>query len=381
MLHGREGERERVAGLLDQARGSHGGALVVHGPPGVGKSALLADAVVGAEGMLVLRTQGIESESPLAFAALQRLLRPAMRYAARLPAPQVGALRAAFGESADRTTDRFLVFVAALSLLAEAADEAPVLCVVDDAHWLDDASTAALLFVARRLGPERVALLFAARDGDLRRFDSGELPELTLGGLDAAAADRLLSERTGAPVSVDVRGALMAQTGGNPLALVELPTALSSGQLTGLEPLPAQLPLTQGVQRVFLDRSRRLSPAAQTVLCVAAADDSTRVSVVRRAAELLGADPAAFTEAEDSGLLRIVGSEVEFRHPLVRSAIYQGAATLTRQQAHAALAQVMTGQQDADRRAWHLAAAVDEPDENVVAALDQAADRAATRGG
>ncbi|HYN71306.1 MAG TPA: AAA family ATPase, partial [Nakamurella sp.] len=376
-----ERERERVTGLLDEARDSRGGALVVHGPPGVGKSALLADGVAHAEGMQVLRTQGIESESPLAFAALQRLLRPAMRYAERLPAPQATALRAAFGEADDRATDRFLVFLAALSLLAEAAEEAPVLCVIDDAHWLDDASAAALLFVARRLGPERVALLFAARDGDLRRFDSGELPELTLGGLDVAAADRLLSERAGAPVSADVRDRLMAQTGGNPLALVELPVALTPGQLTGREQLPAQLPLTQGVQRVFLDRCRRLSPSAQTVLCVAAADDTTRVSVVRQAADVLGAGPAAFTEAEGSGLLRIVGAEIEFRHPLVRSAIYQGAATLTRQQAHGALARVMTGPQDADRRAWHLAAAVDEPDENVVAALDQAAGRAATRGG
>ena len=368
--------------LLGDARGCRGGALVVRGLPGVGKSALLADLVAATRtGMQVLRTQGIESESPLPFAALQRLLRPVMRHVERLPARQATALRAAFGETDSAPGDRFLVFLAALSLLAEAAEESPVLCVVDDAHWLDEASTAALLFVARRLGPERLALLFAARDGDVRRFDSGELPELVVGGIDAAAATELLTEQAGVPVPDDVRDRLMRQTGGNPLALVELPGSLTPAQLTGLEPLPADLPLTEGVQRVFLDRSRRLSADAQTLLCVAAADDSTRVSVVRQAAELLGVGPAALAEAEESGLLTITGAEIGFRHPLVRSAVYQGAATHVRQQAHRALAQVMTSGQDADRRAWHLAAAVDEPDDDVVAALDDAARRAASRGG
>jgi hypothetical protein len=226
-----------------------------------------------------------------------------------------------------------------------------------------------LLFVARRLGQERVALVFAARDGDVRRFDSGELPELVLGGIDAAAAALLLTDQGGVPVADDVRDRLMRQTGGNPLALVELPGSLSAAQLTGQQPLPADLPLTQGVQRVFLDRSRRLSAPAQTLLCVAAADDSTRVSVVRRAADLLGVGPEALTEAEESGLLTITGTEIGFRHPLVRSAVYQAAATHVRQRAHRALAQVLTAAQDADRRAWHLAAAVDEPDDEVVDAL------------
>ena len=381
MLHGRDRERDRLAVLLDDARGSRGGALVVRGQPGVGKTALLADLIDHSEGMQVLRTQGIESESPLPFAALQRLLRPVMRHVGHLPARQATALRAALGETATAAGDRFLVFLATLSLLAEAAEESPVLCVIDDAHWLDEASTAALLFVARRLGPERVVLLFAARDGDLRRFDSGELPELVVGGIDAAAAARLLTDQGGVPVADDVRDRLMRQTGGNPLALVELPRSLTPAQLAGRDPLPADLPLTEGVQRVFLDRSRRLSAHAQTLLCVAAADDSTRVSVVRQAAELLCIGPGALTEAEESGLLTITGADIGFRHPLVRSAVYQGAATHLRQQAHRALAQVMTGGQDADRRAWHLAAAVDEPDDDVVAALDDAARRAASRGG
>jgi DNA-binding CsgD family transcriptional regulator len=381
VLHGRERERERLAVLLDDARDSRGGALVVRGQPGVGKTALLADLIERAEGMQVLRTQGIESESPLPFAALQRLLRPVMQHVEALPARQATALRAAFGETDTAVGDRFLVFLATLSLLAETAEDSPVLCVVDDAHWLDEASTAAVLFVARRLGPERVALLFAARDGDLRRFEGGELPELVVGGIDAAAAARLLTDRAGAPVADDVRDRLMRQTGGNPLALVELPGSLSPAQLAGREPLPVDLPLTEGVQRVFLDRSRRLSADAQTLLGVAAADDSTRVSVVRQAADLLGVGAGALTEAEESGLLTITGTEIGFRHPLVRSAVYQGAATHVRQQAHRALAQVMTGGQDADRRAWHLAAAVDEPDDEVVQALDDAARRAAARGG
>jgi predicted ATPase len=209
VLHGRERERERLAVLLNEARGAIGGALVIRGQPGGGKTALLADlagrASQGEPGMQLLRTQGIESESPLPFAALQRLLRPVMPLLGHLPTPQVTALRGAFGEADTPTGDRFLIFLATLSLLAEAAEGSPVLCIVDDAHWLDEASTAALLFVARRLGQERVAMVFAARDGDVRHFDSGELPELVLGGIDAAAAALLLTDQSGVPVADDVR--------------------------------------------------------------------------------------------------------------------------------------------------------------------------------
>ena len=197
--------------------------------------------------MQVLRTQGIESESPLPFAALQRLLRPVMRH---VDQPPGAAGRRRCGRRSGKPTtpagDRFLVFLATLSLLAEAAEQTPVLCVVDDAHWLDEASTAAVLFVARRLGQERVAMLFAARDGDVRRFDSGELPELVLGGIDAAAAALLLADQGGVPVADDVRDRLMRQTGGNPLALVELPGALTPAQLAGRDPLPVDLPLDPG---------------------------------------------------------------------------------------------------------------------------------------
>ena len=380
MLHGREREKQRVTTLVDEAWASRGGALVVRGQPGVGKSTLLRDAVDGLDGTQILTTCGIESESPLAFAALQRLLRPMMPNADRLPEPQASALRAAFGEQTGGG-DRFLVFLATLSLLAEAAEQAPVLCVIDDAHWLDDASAAALLFTARRIGPERVALLFASRDGDVRRFDSEDLPELVVGGLDPDAAEALLREQAGAPLPADVCASLLRQTGGNPLALVELPRALSADQLLGVEPLPAQLPLTEEMQRVFLDRSRHLSPDAQTLLLVASADDSMRLPLIRATLTALGANAdMAMEEAEKSGLVRVEGSQLELRHPLVRSAIYQAATSRLRRQIHSALAEALAGS-DPDRRAWHLAEAIDEPDEAVVRELEQTAERAQSRGG
>jgi DNA-binding CsgD family transcriptional regulator len=379
VLQGRDVERAAVAAVLDGARDGRGRSLVLLGDPGVGKSALLADAVARAEGMTVLRTQGVESESPLAFAALQRLLRPVMRCVDRLPEPQARALRTAFGEVDGSLGDRFLVFVAAMNLLAEAGEQAPVLAVVDDAHWLDDASAAALLFVARRLEVERVGLLFAARVRDVRRFDSGDLPTLGVGGVDAEAAGRLLAELTSGPVAPEVRNALVAGTGGNPLALVELTAALRPAQLAGTEPLPARLPLTEGVERAFLDRYRRLSPGARTVLLVAAGDDSGRVATVRAAAGALGADDDAWGDTERSGLLAVHDGAVELRHPLVRSAVYGAATSTERRRVHGALAAALGD--DADRRAWHLAASVDEPDADVVAALDGTAERAVLRGG
>ncbi|HEV7203105.1 MAG TPA: LuxR family transcriptional regulator [Jatrophihabitans sp.] len=381
MLHGRERERARIGALLDAAWALTGGSLVLRGEPGVGKSSLLQDSVSRAEGAQILSTQGIESESPLAFAALHRLLRPAMAHAERLPVAQARALRRAFGETAEPVGDRFVIFVAVLSLLSELAEQSPVLCVIDDAHWLDDASAAALAFVARRLGPERIALLFAAREGDVRRFDGIGIPELVIGGLDAAAAGDLLDEYASTPVPPDVRDALVRQTDGNALALVELPKALSATQLSGRAPLPTPLPLTADVQRVFLERCRHLSTGAQTLLLVAATDDSTQSATVRAAAARLDVGADALDEAERSGLLTVSGVTVELRHPLVRSAIYQGATSSARSRAHAALAEVMVSDDDVDRRVWHRARAVDHPDEAVAADLDAAADRAARRGG
>jgi DNA-binding CsgD family transcriptional regulator len=380
VIHGREREQGALAALAQAARDGQGGVLVLRGEPGLGKSVLLRDAVASAGDMRVLRTQGIESEAPLAFAALQRLLRPVLPLLERLPAPQAHALRVALGEAEGEHGDRFLVFLGTLNLLAEAAEQRPVLAVVDDAHWLDDASAAALLFAARRLQLERVALLFAAREGDVRGFDSGELPELRLTGLDRDGVTALLTEQAGAPVSPEVGAQLLASTGGNPLALVELPEVLSVEQLDGRAPLPGQLPVTGGVERVFLDRARRLSPDAQRLLLVAAADDSTRLSTVQQAARSLGVPHAALHEVERSGLVTIADGQVEMRHPLVRSAVYNGATTVERRQAHRSLADAL-GDEDADRRVWHRAAGADEPDDALVAELDDAAERAHRRGG
>jgi DNA-binding CsgD family transcriptional regulator len=378
VLAGRDAERAAVTALLDGARTSTGGALVVRGIAGSGKSTLLSDAIGAASGMTVLRTQGVESESPLAFAALQRLLWPLRTRMAELPVAQRTALRAALGE-AEGEGERFLAFLAALTLLAEAAQESPVLAVVDDAHWLDDASAAALLFVARRLQAERVALLFAARDGEPYRFDAPDLPTVVLGGLTGQAADDLLAARTDGGVDPAVRDQLVASTGGNPLALVELAGVLTPDQLAGRAPLPTQLPLTGGVERAFLDRCRRLGEPAQRLLLVAAADDTSRLSVVRAAAERLDAADDALDEAERAGLLHVDGDVVSLYHPLVRSAVYRAATSAQRRAAHRALADAVGP--DADRRAWHLAAAADRPDDEVVSALDRVAERAATRGG
>ncbi|MGH3177682.1 MAG: AAA family ATPase, partial [Streptosporangiaceae bacterium] len=360
MLVGRDAERAGITALLKAARGSRGGALVIRGVAGSGKSALLAETAAAAAGMTVLRTQGVESESPLAFAALQRLLWPLRKGAGGLPAPQRAALQAAFGE-VEGEGDRFLAFLGTLSLLADAAEEHPVLVIADDAHWLDEASAAALLFVVCRLQAERVALLFAARDGDASGFDAGELPCLTLGGLSGEAAGRLLRGRAPEDVDAAVRDRLVAATGGNPLALGELSEVLSADQLSGRAPLPEQLPLTGGVERAFGDRYRRLPEAAQRFLLVAAADDTARLPVVRDAAGRLDAGDDALDAVEQAGLLRVDGDALTLYHPLVRSAVYRAATSAQRRAAHLALAGALDG--DADRRAWHLAAASDRPDD------------------
>jgi DNA-binding CsgD family transcriptional regulator len=371
-------ESARLDALFADAAAGRGGVVVVRGEPGVGKSALLSDASSRAAGAQVLWTQGVESESPLAFAALHRLLRPVLPYLDRLPAPQARALRGAFGEQEGAVVDRLVVFVATLSLLSEAAEERPIVAVVDDAQWLDAASAEALLFVARRVLADRVALVFGAREGDVRTFHGDGLPELVLGGLDSASAGALLTERAGAPVNAEVCAALVAQTGGSPLALMELPDVLSIDQLAGKARLPDPLPLTAGVERAFLDKARRLPVEAQTLLLVAAADGSGQIAAVRRAAAL-GAGAQALEAAERSGLIRVRGPELRFRHPLVRSAIY-GAATLVEQQrVHRVLAESLSG--DLDRRTWHLALATEGLDDGVAADLDAVAGRAQRRGG
>jgi DNA-binding CsgD family transcriptional regulator len=379
VLHGRDTERARVAALLADARAGTAGALVIRGEPGVGKSALVQDACEGAAGMRVLSTQGLESDAPLAFAGLHQLLRPVLPLIERLPAPQARALRVALGQQDGVTEDRFLVALATLTMLSEAAETMPVLCVVDDAHWLDTASADALLFAARRLQADPVALIFTARDGDPRAFPADGIPSLVLGGLTASAARLLLAERAGAPLPERVASALLDQTGGNPLALVELPTSLTDAQLDGTAPIPAQMRLTARLQRVFLDRCRRLPVEVQTLLLVAAADDSGRLGVVAHAAAELAVSAVALQEAERAGLIVTDLDTVRVRHPLVRSGVYQAATGHERRVAHQALANALSD--DPDRQTWHRAGAAEGPDADVVAALQVVARRAEQRGG
>jgi DNA-binding CsgD family transcriptional regulator len=381
MLRGRETEQSQISALLDEAWASRGGALTLRGPAGVGKSALLADAIVRAEGMLVLRTQGIESETDLALASLNQLLRPVIGLADRLTPPQAEAMHVGFGEQpTGGRNDPFLVYSATLSLIAEAAESQPVLCVVDDAQWLDEGSAHALLFSARRLGVERIAMLFAARDGDEPNFDAPGVPFLSVPGLGPAAAHRLLEESAGGPVDPGVADQLLAATDGNPLALVELPTALTAAELSGQEPLPASLPVTEGVERAFLARVRRLPAPSQTLLLVAAAEGAGDLAAVQMASASLGIDPGALGAVEQSGLVHTRRGRLEFRHPLVRSSVYGAATSSSRRDAHAALAQCLTARGDVDRSVWHRAAAAVAPDETIATQLEQAAGRAAARG-
>ncbi len=380
MLVGRDLEIARLVGHLERARHGSSASLVVHGDPGVGKSALLEALVADAGGARVLRTQGVEAEAPLAFAALHRLLLPVMRLREDLPGPQARALRVAFGEEDGPSIEPFLVAVATLSMLTAAAEENTVLCIVEDAHWLDSATADALLFCARRLGADRVFLVFSARDGVATPFSPDGVEALHLDGLDSDAARELLDQRLGETSAREVTERLIAESGGNPLALLELPTELSAEQLGGSSPLPTQLHLTSRVELAFLDRSRLLPQAVQSMLLLVAADDTGDLVVLRRAASALGLGEQPLEAAVVSGLLLVGTESVKVRHPLVRSALYQAATGEQRREAHLALAVALAGLGDSDREAWHRAAAAEGPDPEVVTALELVASRAERRG-
>lgn len=380
VLHGRSVERARLARLLKEAAAGRSGVLVLLGEPGVGKSALLGELQDLATDFRILRTQGLESEAPLAFAALHRLLRPVGDLVDALPAPQAHALSIALGMQLHEPVEPFMVALATLSTLAEAAEAAPVLCLVDDAHWLDAASRDALLFTARRLTDERVAIVFTARISEGGEPLSQGLPALTLGGLDEDAAGAVVAERYGHAVPASVVASILAHTAGNALALVELPATLTAEQLAGTEALPERLPMTQAVERVFLERVRRLSEHGQTLLLVASADDSGRLRVVTEAASRLGVDADALSAAEQAHLVVTDADTIRVAHPLVRSATYQAATGGERRTAHRALADVLGSVGDSERRAWHLAASVDGPDSAAAEALTVTAVRSETRG-
>ena len=372
VLLDREAERATLDGLLEDLRSGRGRVLVVRGEAGVGKSALMEYVAGAAADMRVIRAAGVESEMELAFASLHQLCVPLLDRVAGLPGPQRDALGVAFGLRPGAAADRFLVALAVLTLLAEVAEERPLLCVVDDAQWLDKASAQALAFAARRLLAEPAGLIFAAREpGEEFRG----LADLEVKGLSDQDARTLLRSAVRFRLDDRVRDRIVAETKGNPLALLELPRGLSPAQLAGgFGPRAIPVRIMEGFRR----RLAELPADTRSLLLIAAAEPAGDPVLVWRAAERLGIPPSAAETAQADTLLQI-GMRVQFRHPLVRSAVYSAALPPERRAAHRALAEATD--RDPDRRAWHLAAAADGPDEEVAAELERSATRARARGG
>ena len=361
-------------------RAGEGRALVVRGEPGVGKTVLLDYLAGRASGCRVARAAGVQSEMELAFAGLHQLCAPMLDHAESLPVPQREALRTAFGLSAGPVPDRFLVGLAVLGLLSETAGERPLICVVDDQQWLDRASAQALGFAARRLAADPVGLVFAAR---VPGEDVAGLPELVVEGLaedDARALlESVLTGLTG-PLDARVRDRIIADTHGNPLALLELPRGLTPAQLTGGFGVSSAVPLDGRIEESFGRQLEALPAQTRRLVQLAAADPSGDPVLVWRAAGRLAIGAGAAGPAAEAGLAEF-GARVRFRHPLVRSAAYRSASVQTRQELHGALAEATDPAVDPDRRAWHRAQAAPGPDEEVAAELEQCAGRAQRRGG
>lgn len=377
-LHGRLAEQAAIDALLSQARQGHSGALVITGEAGIGKTALLDYAAAHSDGMRLLRGTGVESEAELPFASLHLLLSPVLDHLDGLPDRQRAALSGALGLGSPGPGDRFLIALAVLTLLSELAGERPLVCLVDDVQWLDRASATALQFVARRLESEGVAMLFAARDGD-PAFVSPGLAELRLGGIDRDASAALLAER-GSGLPAAVREAIIAEARGNPLALIELPAVAEPGDPSGVSGL-APMPVTGRLQDVFGRQVMSLPAATQTLLLIAAANDTGGLAPLLRAGAALGTGVADLAYAEESGLITLAAGKLVFRHPLIRAAIYHGASRSKQIAVHAALGDAFGQGGDAARRAWHRAAAAVIPDEDVAADLERAATSAAALGG
>src|SRR4051812_19966885 len=366
-LLGRHDERAVLERLLETARGGRGAVLVVHGDPGVGKTALLEYALEAGQDFRVVRAAGVEGEMELDYAALQQLCSPILAFIAGLPAPQRDALGVAFGLEDGQAPNPFLVGLAVLGLLSEAAEQQPLLCVVDDAQWLDGASARALAFVARRLLAERIAVAFATRDvgSGLARF-----PQLRVEPLGRRDARALLESVLAARLDESVLERIVAETAGNPLALLELPRGLTPAQLAGGFGLPAALPLSTGIERSYTRRLARLPRDTRRLLLLAAAEPVGDPALLWRAAQQLGIPETAAHAAESEGLLTLDGGVV-FRHPLVRSAVYAGADPSERREAHRALAEATDPRIDPDRRAWHRAQAASLPDEALAGELER----------
>jgi hypothetical protein len=377
--------RDAEVAILDQFISrvpDRGGALVLRGDPGIGKTALLsvASATASSQGISVLHVAGTQSEAGLAFAGLDRLLRPVLEGLDRLPDPQRGALSAALGVTDAPASDPFLIGLAALNLLAYAAERRPLLLIADQAEWLDPPTTKALAFVARRLDAEPIATLFAMRDGPASALDGAGLPQLRLGGLAGNAASELLHE-TAADLTPRLRRRVLQLAAGNPLALLELPAALRLKPSRMDEPRSGSLSLTSRLERAFAEQASGLPKRTRDLLLLAAADERCSVSELLAAATIVSGSEvslAALDRAERAGLASIVDGSVVFRHALVGSAIYQAATAERRRQAHVALAAAITS--EPDRRLWHLAASTVGPDEAIAGDVELLAVRLARRG-
>ena len=382
VLVGRSVEREALGGVLARGAGGFGGALVLRGGAGVGKTALLDEtaAAAAAAGMQTFRLPGVEAEAQLRYAGMHRFLLPFAEHVGRLPAPQRDALRSTFGLVAGPPANRFLVALAVLTLLEEVASQAPLVCVVDDVQWLDPESAVLLGFVARRLAAEPVMLLFAVREAAGQAPALAGVPELAIGGLDDDAALDLLASVAPGWLSPAVGARILAETGGNPLALVEVAGELSLGQLAGSEVLPEPLPVTGSLEEAFGRRLRQLPAEARLLLAVAAAEPACSQALLWRAAAELGIDPETAGTADLSDLAEIA-PQVVFRHPMMRSVAYHSTPPRQRRLIHQALAAAGDAGQQPDRVAWHLANAANQPDEAVAGQLEQAAERARHRDG
>src|SRR5258708_3180037 len=376
-LTGRLSERRVLDRFVAGVRAGEGQALVLRGEPGVGKTVLLDYLAGRAAGCLVARAAGVQSEMELAFAGLHQLCAPMLDHAESLPDPQREALRTAFGLSAGPVPDRFLVGLAVVGLLSETAGERPLVCVVDDQQWLDHASAQALGFAARRLAADPVGLVFAAR---VPGQDVAGLPELVVEGLAEDDARELLESVLTGPLDARVRDQIIADTNGNPLALLELPRGMTPAQLAGGFRLSSPVPLAGRIEESFGRQLEALPAQTLRLVQLAAADPSGDPVLVWRAAGLLAIGAGAAGPAAEAGLAEF-GARVRFRHPLVRSAAYRSASVQTRQELHGALAEATDPAVDPDRRAWHRAQAAPGTDEEVAAELEQCAGRAQRRGG
>ncbi|HEY1001932.1 MAG TPA: AAA family ATPase, partial [Streptosporangiaceae bacterium] len=382
-FRGRVRERETLDGLLDRVRGGESAVLVVRGEAGIGKTALMRYCARQASGCRLAQVHGVESEMELPLAALHQLCTPMLDGQGALPEPQQRALRVAFGLAGGPAPDRFVLALAVLGLLAENAAVRPLVCLVDDAQWLDEASSQVLGFVGRRLLAEPVGLLLAVRETGGERLFPG-LAELTVEGLTEEEAGALLTAAVPGHLDERVRARIVAETGGNPLGLLELARGMSESERAGgFADLPAATPpghVQDRLREHYLRRVQVLPEPARQLMLLAAADPTGDATLLWRAAQRLGLGAAASAAADAEELLSI-GSGVRFCHPLVRSAAYVAGSAEDRRAAHLTLAAATDAQADPERRVWHLAAAATGPDEDVATALEEAADRIRARAG